>query len=224
VCFAFQSFLDEVAHAGGKDPLELRRTLLSRTPAPPKPGPGAAPGAKPPPAMDPARMLGVLELVAEKSGWGKQQLPRGTGMGIAFYFSHRGHFAEVARVSVSKKGELRIEKVWVAGDVGSTIINPSNAENQIQGAVLDGISEALGQEITLAAGRTEQSNFNDYSLLRIHQSFPVEVHWRKTDFPPTGMGEPALPPAIPALCNAIFAATGKRVRSLPLSRQDLSWS
>ena len=185
ICFAFQSFLDEVAHTAGKDPIEFRRALLSNTPAAPPP---PAPGATPPSPMDPKRMLGVLELVAEKSGWGKTHLPRGTGMGVAFYFSHRGHFAEVAQVSVSKKGEVRVEKVWVAGDIGSTVINPSMAENQVQGAVLDGVSEALGQEITFEAGRTKQSNFNEYPLLRIHQAFPVEVHFRKTDFAPTGLG------------------------------------
>ncbi|HUM12072.1 MAG TPA: molybdopterin cofactor-binding domain-containing protein [Myxococcaceae bacterium] len=226
VCFAFQSFLDEVAHAAGKDPLEFRRVLLSAGPsgAAPTPPPGAPAGTPPPPTMNPVRMLGVLELVAEKSGWGKQRLPRGTGMGVAFYFSHRGHFAEVAQVSVSRKGELRIEKVWVAGDIGSTIINPSNAENQVQGAVLDGISELLAQEMTFEAGRAKQSNFHEYPLLRIHQTVPVEVHFRKTEFAPTGLGEPALPPVIPAVCNAIFVATGKRVRSLPLSKHDLSWT
>ena len=155
-CFAFQSFLDEVAHAAGKDPLAFRRELLSVTPsAPPGPPKDAKPGTPPPPALVPARMIGVLDLVAEKSGWGKQKLQRGSGMGVAFYFSHRGHFAEVAQVTVSKKGELKIDKVWVAGDIGSTIINPSNAENQAQGAVLDGISEALGQEITFENGRRD---------------------------------------------------------------------
>ena len=224
VCFAFQSFLDEVAHAANKDPLVLRRELLSVAPTPPPPPPSGPAPRGPPPVMDPARMLGVLELVADKSGWGKQSLPRGTGMGVAFYFSHRGHFAEVAKVAVSQKGELRIEKVWVAGDIGSVIINPSMAENQAQGAVLDGISELLGQEITFEGGRTQQSNFHQYPMLRISQSVPVEVHFRKTEFPPTGLGEPALPPILPAVCNAIFAATGKRVRSLPLTRQDLSWT
>ena len=209
LAFVFQSFIDELAHAAGKDAVQFRRDILA----------SAMDGR----AMDPTRMLGVLDLVAERSQWGKRTLPRGTGMGVAFHWSHRGHFAEVVQATVSKKGDLTVDHVWIVGDIGSQIVNRSNAESQVQGAAIDGISEALGQEITIERGRTVQSNFNDFHLLRLPQAPTVEVFWAESEFPPTGLGEPALPPVIPALCNAVFAATGKRVRALPLSKQDLSW-
>ena len=211
LAFVIQSFIDELAHAAGRDPLRVRYDLLA--------------GAQAETSFVPERMRGVLELVADRSGWARRgQLPRGTGMGIAFHFSHRGYFAEVVQATVSRAGQLKIDKVWVAGDIGSQIINPMNAESNVQGGVLDGLAEALGQEITIENGRTVQSNFHDFPLLRLTQAPPVEVHFRTTDYPPTGLGEPSLPPAIPALCNAIFAATGKRIRSLPISKHDLSWS
>jgi len=214
LAFVFQSFLDELAAAAGRDPVQFRYDLLSAA----EQGDGEGPA----PRFVAARMRGVLERVAARSGWGKRSLPSGTGMGVAFHFSHRGYFAEVVQASVARDGAVRAEHVWVAGDIGSPIINASGGEHQVQGAVLDGLGAALGQEITIERGRTVQAGFHEYPLLGIRQAPPVEVEFVASGFPPTGLGEPALPPVAPALCNAIFAATGTRVRSLPLSRHSLA--
>jgi isoquinoline 1-oxidoreductase beta subunit len=219
--FAFQSFIDELAHAAGTDPLAFRLALLGTEP---RVLPSAMDPKNPLRAFDTGRMRGVLELVADKSGWGKRSLPKGTGMGVAFYFSHLGYFAEVVQASVASSGAVKVDQVWIAADVGTPIVNPLNAENQVQGAALDGIGAALGQAITIERGRVVEANFDAVRPLRIDQAPPVEVHFLTTDHPPTGLGEPALPPAIPALTNAIFAATGKRIRKLPIDPAELKWS
>ncbi len=207
ISFAVQGFLDELAHAAGADPLEYRLRLLGDK------GMVGTPGRD---GYDAARMRGVLKKVAEVSGWGRTRMEPRQGQGVAFHFSHLGYFAEVVQVRVAADGQVKVEKVWVAGDVGRQIVNPSGAINQVQGSVLDGLSGALGQAITLEGGAVVQGNFDDYRLMRIADAPPVEVHFVLSDNPPTGLGEPALPPAPPALCNAIFAATGKRVRRLPV--------
>jgi isoquinoline 1-oxidoreductase beta subunit len=195
--FSVESFFDEVAHAGGKDPLELRRNLLAKQP----------------------RMSAVLNLVAEKAGWGKP-LPPGRARGIATHFSFDSYVAQVIEASVEKDGAVRVHRVVCAVDCGRTV-NPDIVKAQMEGGIIFGLTAALKTEITLENGRVQQTNFHDYQMLRMFESPEIEVHIVPSEQNPTGVGEPSVPPVAPALANAIFAATGKRVRRLPIRAADL---
>ena len=162
--WVFQSFIDEVAHAAGKDPVQFRVDLLNS-----EQYPAAADGD----GFDAKRAAGVLLEAAERAGWSKRgTLPKGRGMGVAWQYSHRGYFAEVADVTVEANNSVRVNKVWVVGDIGRQIVNPSMATNQAQGGVIDGMSQLMNYEITIDAGRVVQSHFNNYPPVRIRQAPP----------------------------------------------------
>jgi isoquinoline 1-oxidoreductase subunit beta len=190
--FFLESFIDEMAHAAGKDPFEFRRALLGKQP----------------------RYKGALELAAEKAGWGKP-LPAGVHRGIAVVFSFGSWCAEVAEVSVGSDGAPKVHRVVAAVDCGMTV-NPDIVKRQIESAIVYGLTAALYGKITFKDGRVEQSNFHDYRMLRMNEMPKVEVHIVPSTEAPGGIGEPGTPAIAPAVANAIFAATGKRIRKLPL--------
>ncbi len=192
-----ESFLDELATAGGKDPYRLRHDLLSANP----------------------KLLAALDLVAEKAGWGKP-VPQGHGVGIAAVSSFGSHAAEVAEVSVAPDGQVKVHRVVVGVHVG-TVINPQLLTAQVESAITLALSYTFKHQITLVDGAVQQGNFDDYPILRIDELPAIEVHVVPSDEAPTGIGEPPVPPLAPAVCNAIFAATGKRVRRLPIDPKTL---
>lgn len=210
--FVFQSFLDEAAHAGGRDLPALMLDLFATDRIY---GEADKPGETPR-SFNTMRARAVVNQVLAMAQWGKMPRRPGVGRGFAFYFCHRGYFAEVVEVRV-KGGDVMVSKVWVAGDVGRQIINPQGAEAQVRGSVLDGLSQALdGVKVTIENAAVQQTNFHDHPFGRIDRLPQIDIAFVPSDAPPGGLGEPALPPVIPALANAIFDATGKRLRSLPL--------
>ncbi|MCH2597462.1 MAG: molybdopterin-dependent oxidoreductase, partial [Pirellulales bacterium] len=209
--FVVQSFIHELAHLAGRDHLEFLLEVIGE-PQWLRPGNIRS--------LNTGRAAGVTRLAAEKAGWG-HKLPKGSGLGLAFHFSHAAHIAEVAKVSVDENKKLTVHKVTGAVDVGP-IINMSGALSQVKGSVIDGLSTMVGQKITMERGRIEQSNLHDYPVLRIPAAPEVDVHFIQSDNPSTGLGEPGLPPLAPAVGNAIFAATGERVRSMPLTDEGYS--
>jgi isoquinoline 1-oxidoreductase beta subunit len=196
--FSVEAFLDEVAHLASKDPYQLRRELLAQQP----------------------RMLATLDLAAQRAGWGSP-LPKGVGRGIATHSSFESYVAQVVEASVDKAGAIRLHRVVCAVDCG-TVVNPNQVRAQMEGGIVFGLSAALKSEITFENGRVKQSNFHDHEVIRMSEAPPIEVHIVPSDERPTGVGEPGVPPVASALANALFAATGKRIRHLPIRPKDFT--
>jgi isoquinoline 1-oxidoreductase beta subunit len=195
--FVTESFIDELAAAAKQDAVAYRRALLDKAP----------------------RAKAVLELAAEKAGWG-QPLPKGVGRGVSVQFVFATYMAQVAEVEVAKDGAVRVRRVVCAVDCG-TVVNPDTVQAQIQSAIIFGVTAALFGEITLKDGRVEQTNFDTYQVLRINEAPAIEVHIVQSREPPGGMGEAGTSAIVPAVTNAIFAATGKRLRKLPIDTAQL---
>lgn len=216
VSYVMQGFMDELAVAAGQDPMQYRIDLLNS----PK-GDGPAGG------FNPARARGVLEAVRDMSGWNNRRrgLPKGTGLGTAFQFAHSGYVAYVVELTVDASKAVSVKRAWCAVDIGRQIVNPSHSENLVHGGFIEGMSHVMNWEVTIEKGRVVQSNFHQYQPARMAQApVSIEVKFLTTDFDPTGLGEPSLPPAVPAIVNAIFSATGERIRSLPLAKHGYKWA
>jgi CO/xanthine dehydrogenase Mo-binding subunit len=195
--FVVESFIDELAAAAKKDPVDYRRALLNKSP----------------------RALAVLNLAAKKAGWG-EPLPKGSGRGIAVQTVFGTFMAQVAEVEVEKSGEVHVKRVTCAVDCG-VAINPNTIEAQVQSAIVYGLGAALFDEITLKGGRVEQSNFHDYPALHMNEMPLIDVHIVKSNEPPGGMGEPGTSALVPAVFNAVYAATGVRLRKPPIAPNQL---
>jgi len=205
--FVVQSAVDELAHLAGRDPVAFRLAMLGE----PRRLKYADHGG---PVFDTGRLAGVIRLAADRAGWGTP-LPRGRARGIAAHFTFGSYAAHVAEVSVDSAGRVRVHRIVAAIDCGA-IVNASGAEAQVQGGVIDGLSAALYGQITVDRGRVRQSNFNDYRLLRMSETPRIEVHFARSAEPPSGLGEPPVSPVAPAVANALFSLTGRRLRKLPL--------
>jgi isoquinoline 1-oxidoreductase beta subunit len=227
VSFVMQSFIDEVAVAAGADPLQYRLDLLANpVPAPPAAGGrggfGGGGGG-----FNASRATAVMEAVRRMSNWdtARANMPDGRGMGCAFQFAHAGYVAYVVDLTVGANQRLTINNVWAAVDIGSQIVNTSRSANLVEGGFVEGMSHMMNWEITIEGGAVVQNNFPEYQPTRMAQApSNIQVEWILSDNSPTGLGEPSLPPAIPAIANAIFDASGVRVRKLPLRNEGYAWT